>query len=552
MAGESREREGQGLGAGVGSAGAMPQGSLLDVPFDGKVGWFLHATMTVQNVFALVGMFLFPAVLGAVAGLKPSQVTGLYGATFIVTGVGTVLQGVMGLKMPIVIGPWAGSLAGLLATVKGIGPGAAFGSMFVAALIWTLIAIPVPRFSPIGFIARSFREPILYGGMTIIAIAALTNITVVNWIGMPSQPGFGAANWVGGAVAIVAITALITLTKGSLRSTAMLVGVVFGAAAYAIFHPISFSVVRAAPWFKAPTIFGFGFGVNGIAVILFFLLLLPAVATSLSHYNLLADWARVDLTGHRMAWGIFGLSLGGVLAGLLGAFSLSVYPDNLAIVRSSRVGSRWITASAGALLIVVGFIPKIDAFFVAVPSNVIGAAAVVLFGILFMSGVAAVSRVEWDQLNLLTVGLPFMLSMGGLFVPVATGDHRTAAVHRPHSVADPALPGQQGRPPAAAPCEPARGPAGAGGHAGPAGGGLGEERGQSSQHPRSYGGLDGSDEGTRRGIGDGGSRLWSGRHAGGRRSRQLPWLRGTDSADSGAARRRGLQKAVGAARPAGP
>lgn len=393
-----------------------PDRGILDVPFDGRVPLLQGTLMTLQNCFAIVGMFLFPAVLGAVVGLKPEQVAELYGVTFIATGFGTLLQSTLGLKMPIVIGPWAATLAGLIATAKGYGLGAAFGSLFVAGLIWTVLALPIPHFSPIGYVARAFREPILYGGIVIIGIASLTNITVVNWIGNPKQPGFGAANWLGGLAAIVVITALIVLTRGFIRSAAMLFGIIVGALVYAIFTPISFEGVTKAHWVTAPTAFSHGFSVNGMLVVLFFLLLAPAIISSLGYYNVLAEWGDVPLRGHRMAWGIFGLSLAGVLAAALGTFTLSVYPDNLAIVRSSRVGSRWVTAAAGILLIIAGFISKFDALFTVVPSNVIGAAAVVLFGILFMAGVAAVSRVKWDQLNMLVIGLPFMLSIGGLFV----------------------------------------------------------------------------------------------------------------------------------------
>jgi len=393
-----------------------PDRGLLLVPFDGRVPWVQGTLMTLQNCFAIVGMFLFPAVLGATIGLKPEQVAELYGVTFIATGFGTLLQSTIGLKMPIVIGPWAATLAGLLAVAKGYGLGAAFGSLFVAGLIWTVLALPIPHYSPIGYIARAFRAPILYGGIVIIGIASLTNITVVNWIGNPKQPGFGAANWFGGLAAILVITALIVLTRGFIRSAAMLFGIIAGALVYAIFTPISFAGVTHTKWVTVPTAFSYGFSVNWMLVILFFLLLAPAVITSLGYYNVLAEWADVRLTGHRMAWGVFGLSLAGVLSAALGTFTLSVYPDNLAIVRSSRVGSRWVTAAAGGLLIIAGFITKFDALFTAIPSNVIGAAAVVLFGILFMAGVAAVSRVQWDQLNMLVVGLPFMLSIGGLFV----------------------------------------------------------------------------------------------------------------------------------------
>lgn len=399
----------------------MPPGSMLDVPFDGRVGWFQHAVLTVQNIFAIVGMFLFPAVVGAAAHLKPDQVVMLYGATFMITGFGTLLQSTVGLKLPIVVGPYAGSLVGLVAVGKELGLGTAFGSMFIAALIWTVLSIPIPRVSLIAAIGRIFRDPIVYGGLVIIGMTNLTTITVVNWIGTPLQPGFGAANWVGGGVAIVAITLLIIFARGLLRSSAMLIGIILGTAAYAIFHPINFGVIAHAPWFTVPTVFQFGFQVNAVPVILFLFLLFPL--GSLGQYNIAAEWGKEHLSEQRMAWGVFGMMFASTVGAALSAFTLSPYPDNLAIVRSSRIGSRWITATAGVVLIIIGFIPKIDSFFVAIPSNVIGAAAVVLFGILLMAGVHAVSKVEWDQMNMIVVGLPFMLGIGGLFVAPTTIAH---------------------------------------------------------------------------------------------------------------------------------
>lgn len=396
----------------------MPPGAVLDVPFDGRVGWFQHSVLTVQNIFAIVGMFLFPAVVGAAAHLKPDQIVMLYGATFMITGLGTVLQSTLGLKLPVVVGPYAGALVGIVASVRSVGLGTAFGSMFIAALIWLILSIPIPRLSLIGSIGGIFRDPIVYGGLVIIAMTDLTTITVVNWIGTPAQPGFGAANWVGGAVAIITITLLIIFARGLLRSSAMLIGIILGTAAFAIFHPINFGVIGQAPWFTLPSVFAFGFGVNPVTVILFLFLIFPL--GSIGQYVIVSDWAKVQLSSQRMAWGVFGMMLASALGGVLGGFTLSPYPDNLAIVRSSRIGSRWITATAGAVLVVIGFIPKIDSFFVAIPANVIGAAAVVLFGILLMSGVHAVKQVEWDQLNMIVVGLPFMLGIGGLFVAPTT------------------------------------------------------------------------------------------------------------------------------------
>lgn len=397
--------------------------AVLDVPFDGRVPWSQHITMSIQNVFAITGMFLFPAILGIALHLPPQRLAELYGATFVVTGLGTILQAVMGLKLPIVLGPWAATLAALIEGGKVSGLGTAFGSLFVAAVIWAILSLPIRGLSVVGFVGRAFRDPIMYGGITIMAMTALTSVTVVNWIGTPFQRGFGAANWVGGAVAIIVTFLVIVFTKGFLRSAAMICGIIIGTLAYQMFVPIKFTGVSKSAWIVIPRIFAFGFSVSWLLVILFLIVILASVASSLALYNLAAQWADETLQGRRMAWGIFGQSLTSIVAAIFGTFTTTVYPDNLGIVRTSRIGSRWITFTTGIILVCGGFVLKFDEIFVSIPSNVIAAAAVVLFGVIAMSGVEVLGRVKWDQLNYLVLGVPLMLSLGGLFVAPATMVH---------------------------------------------------------------------------------------------------------------------------------
>jgi xanthine/uracil permease len=394
--------------------------SVLDVPFDGRVGRVQTGVMAIQNVFAIVGMFLFPAILGAALTLPPAVVADLYGATFVVTGLGTVLQAVMGLRLPIVLGPWAATLAGLVAAGKVDGLGAAFGSLFVAALIWVVLSIPVRGLSVVGYLGRMFRDPLLYGGVVLIAMTSLTTVTVTNWLGTPGKPGFGAAAWVGGAVAMIVSFAILALVRGPLRSMAMLCGIAAGAVVYALFSPVSFARVGTSPWLYVPHLFPFGMSVNPLLVVLFFLLLMTGVTNSLALYNVAAEWGGVQLRGRRMAWGIFGQSIATAVGAVMGTFSTTVYPDNLAIIRTSRVGSRHVTLWAGVILLVGGFVSKFDAIFVSIPSNVVAAAAVVLFGVIAASGVESLSRVKWDELNFLIFGPPFLLSIGGLFITEQT------------------------------------------------------------------------------------------------------------------------------------
>jgi xanthine/uracil permease len=395
--------------------------------------------MTLQNVFAVTGMFLFPAVLGSSLHLPPSTVAELYGATFIVTGVGTVINSAFGLRLPVVLGPWAPMLTGLIGAAKVGGLSAAFGSMFVASLIWIVLSIPYPGFSVVSYLGQLFRAPILYGGVVLILMTSLTNVTVVNWIGTPGTAGFGKASWIGGGVALVVTFALLALVRGSVRSVAMLCGIAAGVIVYAFLGPVSFARVGKSPWLFNFHLFPFGFSVSPILVVLFFLLLMTSVSNSLALYNVTAEWSGVELRGRRMAWGILGQSVTAAVAAVLGSFSSTTYPSNLAIVRASRIGSRWITVTTGAVMIVGGSILKFDAIFVSIPSNVIAASAIILFGVLAMSAIESLSRVAWDQLNFLVLGPAFMIAIGGLFVSDATLAHFPLIVRQ--IVAQPLLDG---------------------------------------------------------------------------------------------------------------
>ena len=395
----------------------------LRVGFDGRVPLLQLSVMTVQNIFAVTGMFLFPAVLGTSLHLAPSTVAELYGATFIVTGIGTVLNSAFGLRLPVVLGPWAPMLSGLVSAAKIAGLGGAFGSMFTAGLIWTVLSIPLPGFSVVSYLGRMFRAPILYGGVILILMTSLTDVTVVNWLGTPGTSGFGKASWIGGGVALVVTFAILALARGPLRSVAMLCGIAAGVIAYACIGSVSFARVGASPWLFDFRLFPFGFSVNPVLVVLFFLLLMTSVSNSLALYNVTGEWSGTELGGRRMAWGILGQSVTAVAAAALGSFSSTTYPSNLAIVRASRVGSRWVTVATGIVMIVGGSILKFDAIFVSIPSNVIAASAIILFGVLAMSAIESLSRVSWDQLNFLVLGPAFMIAIGGLFIAPATLAH---------------------------------------------------------------------------------------------------------------------------------
>jgi xanthine/uracil permease len=133
-------------------------------------------------------------------------------------------------------------------------------------------------------------------------------------------------------------------------------------------------------------------------------------------YQMVGDWGGQTVSSSRMSQGVFAIGLGGVLAGLLGGFSTIVYPDNIGMLRTTRVGSRYATLAAGVLLIVLGASIKFDLLLVVVPLSVLSAAATLLFGIVLMHGVHILARVDWNDRKFIVAGLAMLVALGGMFL----------------------------------------------------------------------------------------------------------------------------------------
>ncbi|HXW40158.1 MAG TPA: solute carrier family 23 protein [Xanthobacteraceae bacterium] len=398
-------------------SGATPSEKVFDIGIDQRLPSGQLLILGLQNIFGMTGMFVFPGILGRSFDLAPEQIAYLYGMTFLVSGFVTILQSTLLLRLPIIQGPYAGSFASLLAVghLQGGGLAAAYGSFFVAALIWCVLTVPVFGRSVIGLLARFLRAPIIAGMIVIFIMVQVSNVALPGWIGLPQSSGFPAVNFGAGALAVAVIIA-VSLWGGTVRRAAILIGLAVGTVCYALFRPVSLQAVIAAPLLVAPQLFPFGHAVQADLVVVFLLVLLPASIGSMALYQMVGDWGGQTVSSSRMSQGVFAIGLGGVVAGLIGGFSTIVYPDNIGMLRTTRVGSRYATLAAGVLLIVLGASIKFDLLLVVVPLPVLAAAATLLFGIVLMHGVHILAKVDWDDRKFIVAGLAMLVALGGMFI----------------------------------------------------------------------------------------------------------------------------------------
>lgn len=370
-----------------------------------------------QNIFGMIGMFVFPGIMGAALHLSVDQTAHLYGMTFLVSGFVTACQALLILKLPIMHGPYVGSFTALLAlgALPDGGLALAFGSCFVACIIWFFLTVPIGSFSFAGLFARYLHSPLISGMMVLLTMVQVASTSLPNWIGERASAGFPLVNLSAGLVA-VATLAVCTLMGRRFRRVGMLLGMALGTAVYAAVIPISFARVLTAPWLVTPQIFPFGFQVRPDIVLLFLLVLVPANIASMSLYAVVGNWAHEKLTPARMSGGLMSVAIGGMLASVLGTYSTYIYPDNIGLLRTTRVGSRFATLTAGVMLILLGSCIKFDMLLVLVPTPVLAAIATLLFGVVMMHAIQHLSQVEWDDRNLLIAGFSLLLGLGALFV----------------------------------------------------------------------------------------------------------------------------------------
>jgi xanthine/uracil permease len=393
----------------------------IEVGVNDRVGLITAVTLGFQHVLGLAGLLLFPALVGKSFGLSASDTAYLYGITFITSGVVVILQAVGLLRLPVVQAPFAGIFAALLVIGHQIGLGVAFGSLMVSSLIWVVLSVPLRRWSLVARLAQRITSPIVSGVILLIISTQLATIVLPSYFGTPgSSSAFPWINLLCALVALAIVVACIRSRIQVIRRGAILWGVILGAALYTVLAPTRWGSVAHASAFEGLRWMPFGFGVDGVSVVIFFIAWFPAISESIATYNLISDWTGEPLAPERVAQGIFGELVGSTLGVLFGGLSAMAYPANVGILKVTRVASRWVTFTTGIILVLLGGFGYFDALLVAIPTPVLSGATTVLFGLIFSGGLEVLGRVRWNQDRMVAAGLPVIIALGVLFTPATT------------------------------------------------------------------------------------------------------------------------------------
>lgn len=388
-------------------------------PVDARPPWPRLLMFGIQHVLIMyTGCVTVPLVFGAAAGLDTATIALLISADLLVAGIITLVQSLglgrfAGARLPIVTGATFVAMGPMMLIAKQYGLQAVYGSMLLGGVIGIALAWPfasLVRFFP----------PLVTG--TVLTVVGISLIGVAGGliVGNDSKAAtFAMPSHIALAAAVLAIAVLCTvLGRGVWSQLGVLIALIAGIVIAIPMGLIKLDAVSNAAWLGAPHPFHFGAPQFPVAAVVSMTIVMAVVfAESTASLLAISEITGKPLTRGDLARGLVGDGLSAVLAGVLNSFVDTVFNQNVGAVASTRVFSRYVTAVSGAVLVVLGLVPRFGALVAAVPQPVIGGVGLVLFATITVIGVETLRRAELsDRVNLTIVAV----SVGVGLVPVLT------------------------------------------------------------------------------------------------------------------------------------
>lgn len=405
-------------------------------------------TLALQHVLVMyAGAIAVPLIVGRALALEPRQVALLVSADLFCCGVVTLIQSLgctrwFGVRLPVMMGVTFAAVGPMVAMAQAH-PGPEGARMIFGAILGAG-ALSL-GFAPLVGSLRRFFPPVVTG--TMIAVIGISLMRVgIGWAmgGPPSvaqlagpdgpvnNPRYASLDQLGLAALVLAMILLVShIGRGFVANIAVLLGLLGGSAVAAWLGRMDFARVAEAPWLAPVLPLAFGWPIFVPASIATMtLVMLVVMMESTGMFLALSEMVGRKLTPVELAAGLRTDGLGTLIGGLFNTFPYTSYSQNVGLVSVTGVRSRYVCAAAGAMLMVLGLVPKVAALVESVPQFVLGGAGLVMFGMVAVTGVRILATVDFEaeRHHLYTVAVSLGLGIIPLVAPRWT-QHLTPALH---------------------------------------------------------------------------------------------------------------------------
>ena len=371
----------------------------------------------VQLAVLLVAFpILIPTVVMRAAGTTDAYLSWAVFASVAVSGATSALQAVrygrIGSGHVLMMSSSTAFIWPCIAAIERSGPGLLATLVVISALLQFVLSARIVWF-------RRILTPTVSGSMLmLLPVSAMPAVFGLLTEVPEGTPGYAAPLC---AVVTVAMIAGIALkSTGSLRLWAPVLGVLCGSVVAGIVGLYDVDRVLAASWIGVPSVewpgFDLEFGPAFWSLLPVFLLLTPIVTLRTISSCVAVQsisWRRQRAVDYRAVQGAVNVDgVSNLLCGLAGTVPNNSYTIGASLTEITGVAARSVGIVAGAIFLVLAFLPKALAVVLAMPDAVSGGFLIVLLAMLFLIGIKVLLQDGLDYRKGLITGIAFWIGVG--------------------------------------------------------------------------------------------------------------------------------------------
>ncbi|SDM47560.1 purine/pyrimidine permease [Sediminibacillus halophilus] len=377
-------------------------------------------------IFLLASSVALPIVIGSLYEMSFTEVAGLMQRTFFIVGAASLLQGLLGHRLPIMEGPaglWISifSVMAVTGAQQGMSTGETLQSVETSMLFTGGFLVIFGVFRLAEKLLPLFT-PLATGSFLFLLTIQLSGTFLEGMLGIQQK-----VEAIHGTEAILAfltffiVLGLSIFGKGWLGNYAVLIGIVIGWISYSIFIGNEPSQTTEMAGFSVPEWFAWGFptmdwGVVPIAFITAVILLsnvvASVVATSQSVYG------KASYSSSQINRGSTVLGVNHGLVGMFSAIANVPLATSAGFIKMTGQTRKRPFLYASGLLIIVAFFPPIVAWISGIPAPIANAAILATFVQLMGLGLSNIASEQLDSRRLTIIGVSYLFGIGCMFLPM--------------------------------------------------------------------------------------------------------------------------------------
>jgi xanthine/uracil permease len=334
---------------------------------------------------------------------------------FLVSGIALICQLFWGHRLPLIPGPSAVLLIGVVA-----GQGTDTSAIYTSVIIGGLFIVLLSTTGLFRYLRKLFTVNVI---TVVLLLIAFTLAPTITGLIIGGKDGAGAPHNILFALGLILMMFLFYgFLKGIWRATLIIWAVAAGAILYYIIFPSELKDIASLQGYSLGGLFHVASGLSfqpGL-IISFIVCFIGLSINDLGSMQAVNELLETKDQDKRIVRGVFITGLANIFSGILGVIGPVNYSMSPGVIMSSRCASRFSLIPAACISLLLAFLPVVVGIIVNAPSTVIGALMTYLMGTQVASGLVLASKDRPGGLqyeDALVIGASTLLGVITVFLP---------------------------------------------------------------------------------------------------------------------------------------